>query len=155
AELVGGNLWQLFPEAVTTEAGIQLQRAMRERVAVRYEVHSPSWQRWFIDHAYPSADGGLVILSADVTASKQSETALGVVTTGLRQPMAPAAAGLTRVDRTLRILAANPAYARIVGRPVDEVVGMRLPDVLTPDAFAKVRPYFERVLAGDRVEYEM
>ena len=43
---------------------------------------------------------------------------------------------------------------RQVLRSVDQIVGQCIVDVLGEDALAVIRPYVERALAGERVEYE-
>jgi len=65
-----------------------------------------------------------------------------------------AATGLVRVSRDGRYLAANPAYAAITGVEREQMIGRRLVDVMGPAAWETIRPYVDRVLAGERVEYE-
>ena len=62
--------------------------------------------------------------------------------------------GLTRCSRDLRFLSANPAIAKLVGLPVEEIIGRPIVDVLGTKVFEVIRPYIERVLLGDRVEYQ-
>ena len=66
-----------------------------------------------------------------------------------------AATGLVHNSRDLRYLFVNAAYAKLVGRPVAEIVGRALAEVLGERALAKIRPHVERVLRGERVEYEL
>jgi PAS domain S-box-containing protein len=65
-----------------------------------------------------------------------------------------AATGLVRNSRELCYLQANEAYARLMGKPVGEIVGRHLGDVMGQRALEKIRPHIEKVLAGERVEYE-
>ncbi len=73
----------------------------------------------------------------------------------LRQTLHIISTGLTRLDRGLRYLSANPAYARIAGLPVEAIVGRHMSEVMGEAALQKIRPYIERVLAGEPVEYEI
>ncbi len=75
-EIVGGQVWQLFPDAVGNQAHVGLHRAMAERTPVTYEVFYPPSQRWLLESAYPAADGGLAVFSRDITVGKQAEQAL-------------------------------------------------------------------------------
>ncbi|HKS88392.1 MAG TPA: ATP-binding protein [Stellaceae bacterium] len=75
-------------------------------------------------------------------------------TTELRQTLETAGVGLTHCSRELRYLSANPAYARIAGLPVERIVGRPIVEVMGSGAFAIIKPYVERVLRGERVEYE-
>jgi two-component system CheB/CheR fusion protein len=84
----------------------------------------------------------------------QTQLALRSALRELRQTMNTAATGLTRCSRDLRYVAANPAYAEMLGLPVDQIVGRPIIDVMGAEAFEAIRPRVERVLRGERVEYE-
>jgi PAS domain S-box-containing protein len=84
----------------------------------------------------------------------QASDALRTREEELRQTLETADAGLTRCSRDLRYLSANPAYARIVGVPVELIVGRPMVDVMGAAAVEAIRPHVERVLRGERVEYE-
>ena len=62
--------------------------------------------------------------------------------------------GITRCNRDLRYLEANQTFATIVGLPLGEIIGRPVIEVLGEAAFTTIRPYIDRVLAGERVEYE-
>jgi PAS domain S-box-containing protein len=61
--------------------------------------------------------------------------------------------GLTRCSRDLRYISANRAYAEIAGLPVDQIVGRPIEEVMGREALETIRPYFDRVLRGETVEY--
>jgi PAS domain S-box-containing protein len=61
---------------------------------------------------------------------------------------------VTRCSRDFRYLWVNQRYAEWLGRPAEQIIGHHIEEVLGPEAFAQVRPYFERVLAGESVSYE-
>src|SRR5262245_53746765 len=63
-------------------------------------------------------------------------------------------AAVSQCSRDFRYRWVSPGYGVWIGRPAAEIVGRRIVDVLGPTAFEALRPYFERVLAGERVEYE-
>src|SRR5215831_5068551 len=71
-----------------------------------------------------------------------------------RQILDTAAIGLTRCSRDLRYVACNRAYEKLVGLPAEQIIGRPIIDVLGTGAFEVKRPYIERVLRGERVEYE-
>lgn len=72
----------------------------------------------------------------------------------LRQMLETADTGITHCSKDLRYLSANPAYARIAGLPVELIVGRPIAEVIGIEALETIRPYVERVLRGDRVEYQ-
>jgi len=75
-ELLGQNIWELFPHMVGTEAHLQLHHAMADRVTAEYEFYSPRRRGWFSSRAYPTTDGGLAIFSRDITDRRRAEIEL-------------------------------------------------------------------------------
>src|SRR5262245_41218632 len=91
--------------------------------------------------------------SADSTSHGPSSLD-NVPTNELRQTLETTATGITRCSRHLRYLWVNPAYAKLVGWPTEQIIGRAIADVIGTEAFEVIRPYAERVLRGERVEYE-
>jgi PAS domain S-box-containing protein len=50
---------------------------------------------------------------------------------------------------------ASRQYSRWLNLPPDQIVGQPLAAVIGEDAFAALRPFIDRVLTGERVEYEV
>jgi PAS domain S-box-containing protein len=75
-QIIGKNVWEVIPIAKGTEAYRQLHRAMRDRVAVRYEVHYEKLKRWFSESAAPITGGGLAVYSVEITDRKGAEQRL-------------------------------------------------------------------------------
>jgi PAS domain S-box-containing protein len=63
-------------------------------------------------------------------------------------------AAVSQCSRDLRYRWVSPGYGTWIGREPEAIVGRWIVDVLGSDAFEALRPHFERVLAGERVEYE-
>jgi len=61
---------------------------------------------------------------------------------------------LIRMDKDLRYRFISHAYLEMTGRRAEQVVGKRLADVLGDKDFQAIRPHVEKVLQGDRVEFE-
>ena len=74
-ELLGHNIWEVFPEAVDSAFYTQYHKAVREQVTVEFEIYYAPRARWFEFHAYPSADG-LSIYFKDINDAKYREEAL-------------------------------------------------------------------------------
>ena len=72
----------------------------------------------------------------------------------LRIVVAALGVPVTRCSRDLKYVWASQAYADWVGRRVDEINGRAIADVIGVDALAVIRPYVDRVLGGERVEYK-
>jgi PAS domain S-box-containing protein len=61
---------------------------------------------------------------------------------------------LVRCSRDLRYVYVNRAYATMLGLQPQELVGRPIVEVIGADAFAAIKPYVEKVLQGQSVEYE-
>ena len=92
--------------------------------------------------------------TADYIERKQAERALRASAEQLRQFVNAVPSGITRCSCDLRYLSANQGYAAIVGLPLDQIVGRPIIEVMGAEAFETIRPKIERVLHGDRIEYE-
>ncbi len=83
----------------------------------------------------------------DITEKKRTQEDLELVSREM-------AAAVTRCSRDFRYLWANEGYADWLQRPLGEIVGHPIVDVLGKEAFETLLPHFKRVLAGQRVHYE-
>jgi PAS domain S-box-containing protein len=115
AEFIGRNHWDVWPEAIDSEAGRMYRRVMRDRAAgtAEYRQRLPDGvEIWCEVRAYPTADGGLVSFFRDITERKAAEDKLraadrrkdeflAMLAHELRNPLAPisAAADLLRIGR--------------------------------------------------------
>ena len=61
---------------------------------------------------------------------------------------------IAQCSRDLRYIFVNRACAQFLGRTAEEIVGKTLAEVMGQEAFETIHPYIERVLNGERVEYE-
>ena len=75
AELLGANIWEVFPELVGTTFDEEAHRALREQAVVEFETRSPVTGRWLDVRLYPS-EAGLSIYSHDITERKRAEEEL-------------------------------------------------------------------------------
>lgn len=74
AEILGAELWDLFPGAAGTEVERTYRRAMEERVPVRLEALHAPWGRWVEVRADP-VEAGLAVRLRDVTEEAEAEQA--------------------------------------------------------------------------------
>jgi PAS domain S-box-containing protein len=92
--------------------------------------------------------------AADYLERKRSERALQQATKQLQVVTDAMAAPITHCSRDMKYLWVSKSYADWIGRPAREIVGRTIVDVIGAEAFEQLRPYFERVLAGEVVRYE-
>jgi len=90
----------------------------------------------------------------DVTARKRTEETLRTKEAELQLVADATPVLLTRISRDLRYVFVNRACAEMLGRRPEEIVGKSVLEIIGKEAFETIRPYVERVLQGERVEYE-
>src|SRR5215831_9313090 len=61
---------------------------------------------------------------------------------------------IAQCSRDLRYIFVNKACANFIGRPAERIIGQPIVDILGAEAFAAIRPFVERALAGERVDFE-
>ncbi|WP_434400573.1 ATP-binding protein [Planococcus sp. 11815] len=74
-EVLGKNIWDVFPETVDTLTYNEFHRAMIDRVTVRFESQSDAEDFWFEITAYPFDDGICCVLK-NIKEKKQYEKEL-------------------------------------------------------------------------------
>ena len=98
---------------------------------------------------------GVVLVFRDVSEQKVAHAALIASERQLRLIADIAPVYLARVDRQGRYLFVNKGYAERFNLDRDAVVGMRIPDVVGEEAYATFKPYVDRAMAGEIVEFEI
>lgn len=112
------------------------------------------WGRLSISLLRDSAHPIVVAMVEDITDQKAAEESLLQAQRDLHVVTKEMAAAVARCSRDLRYLWANQGYAELLQRPLDEIVGRPILEVLGAETFELLGPYFERVLAGETVNYE-
>ena len=74
-EVLGMNLWEVFPEAVGSRFQHEYERSMANNEAVRFEEFYPPHDQWYAVRTYPSP-AGLSVYFEDVTERKLSAEAV-------------------------------------------------------------------------------
>ncbi len=71
-ELLGKDVWDLYPDAIGSDFHVAFRRAMDERAVVTFEAFYPPHDRWYELHAYPSEDG-ISVYFRDIGERKRAE----------------------------------------------------------------------------------
>ena len=75
-DLLGRNVWDLFPEAVGKAFWTNYHKAMHEGVSVHFEEYYPApLDRWFEVHAFPIQEG-IAAFFSDITTRLKTEATL-------------------------------------------------------------------------------
>ncbi|KAA0010108.1 EAL domain-containing protein [Billgrantia pellis] len=120
-ELLGCNIWEVFPEAQGTRFEVEYRRALAQNEPVTFEERFARLQAWFEVSAYPSEEG-LAIYFQNISMRKRVENQLRL----LERSVDSSVNGVVIVDATqpdLPIVYVNPAFERITGYRRDEVLG--------------------------------
>jgi signal transduction histidine kinase/ActR/RegA family two-component response regulator len=71
-ELLGKNLWEMFPAVVGTPLETEFRRAVAEQTTVEFENYYEPFNRWYALKGYPTPDGGLTTFIRDITIQKRA-----------------------------------------------------------------------------------
>lgn len=93
-------------------------------------------------------------LSAVLSARESAEDTLRAAREQLRIVTEAMEAAVIRCSADLRYVWVSKAFAQWVGRGPEEIAGLPIVDIMGEAAVDVFRPDVERVLAGERVEYE-
>ncbi|GKS99463.1 bifunctional diguanylate cyclase/phosphodiesterase [Acidovorax sp. SUPP3434] len=114
--------------------------------------------RWMRMSSTPRPlDKGRVIwdgVLTDVTEQREAQDLSRAHEVQLASLLSHLPGGVSRLDRDLRIVYVNPSQAHWLRRPVDELEGQFLVDVLPADLMAPIQPHFDRALEGETVVFE-
>ncbi|MFN3615062.1 MAG: PAS domain-containing protein, partial [Rubrimonas sp.] len=125
-QLIGNNLWELFPEAVGSVFHAQYFRAVETGRKVEFEAWYPPLSAWFEVSAYPGADG-LTVSFRNVNERRAKEERLRLLDLAV-----------SRINDVIVVTAAGPldaggppmvfvndAFERLTGWTATEAIGRR------------------------------
>ncbi len=92
-ELLGKNLWEEFPELISTSFGELYQQAVTQRVPLELEDYYPPFEEWLSIRVYPS-ETGLSTYFRNVTKRKRTEETLRQSEERLRLALTAGKAGV-------------------------------------------------------------
>ncbi|MDY7226525.1 ATP-binding protein [Hyalangium rubrum] len=130
-ELVGRNLWEVFPEAVGTVVWHHFHRVLETRVPAHFEIWYEPLKLWAEVRAQPGAEG-LSVYFLDITARKQAEMEVRDAAEKYQALTSASFDGLIIHDNGL-ILEANESHCRMFGYSHEEVVGSSVSRFIAPE----------------------
>ncbi len=104
--------------------------------------------------AWATGRGRILCGITDVTAQRETEIQLLAAQAQLALITDITPTMLARCSREWRFLFVNRAYAELLGHEPGHVAGKPIAEILSAEACETLRPHIERVLRGERVEYE-
>lgn len=123
------------------------------------ETTNPDGSRsYWLNSKFPFRDASgeryVAGIGLDITERKRSEEALLAKEAELQLIADATPVVLTRLSRDLKYVFVNRACTEMFRRTREEIVGKSIVEIMGRDALETIRPYVERVLQGERVEYE-
>ena len=146
-ELLGQELWNEFPNSVDEPFQQHLERALETQDAVTFETQYPPHGRWFECTAHPT-DSGLSIYFRDITRRKERERELERYETIIET----VDDGIYVVDEHGYFTEVNEAYASMVGRSRDELIGSHVSVAVANEETVSEAKRLEEDLANDARE---
>lgn len=109
-----------------------------------------------LEHMHRLADLVLALFEAraDRDRLKAGQDALEQSEQRLRTLTDASPALISYVDRTQRYLFVNQAYERWFGKPRASIIGLKVEELIGPEAYARAKGPFERALRGETVTFE-
>jgi len=147
AGLAAGN----YPDAVGRE-----QEWLAARMAERRNPGSPverqrSGGRWFTIDDRRLPDGSTIRFGTEITERKRAEAALQERNRELQLVVDSVPVMITRLDREERFLFVNRAYSEFMERAPENIIGRKVAQVVTPEAYAQIKPALDSALSGNPV----
>jgi len=113
-EVLGKNVWELFPEAVDLPFYQKSQYAIHEQQPVHFEAFYPPLNKWFESTIYPSKDG-ITVVSHDISALKKTQEAIARNEMRLKRLIDSNMIGIIFWDTEGNIREANDAFLEMLG----------------------------------------
>lgn len=158
-KLVGTSAWQgktaeeLLPEGAAREIRVHDREVLESNASQAFalSIPSPGGPRHLHSTKFPLRDaaGRVFVASVTIDVSDQARSAeeLRLVTDSM-------SVGVVRVSSDLRYVWVNRVFAGWAGKTPEEVIGRPIVEVIGDEGLKAIEPHVERLLSGQRVEYE-
>jgi diguanylate cyclase (GGDEF)-like protein/PAS domain S-box-containing protein len=123
-DVLGQNIWEMFPGLVGSVFEQKYRQAAEEGVAVFFEEYYPRLKRHFKGHVHPSGNGVVVFLS-DVTEQRSLELELRKVEERYRLAARSTTEGVWDWDSATDEVYYSARWQEILGLPAVDVLGKR------------------------------
>jgi PAS domain S-box-containing protein len=161
-DVIGRKLEEIVGEAGVQELRPYFEKALAgerseyERLSTQY----PSLgRRWINGVVVPVFDAerkpdGWVTVITDIHDRKRADEALRGAQDQLQIVVDTIPASVLRCNRDGVVIWVNNTYARWLALPREQIIGRPLAELRGEESMRHIRPYINRVLAGEQVRYE-
>jgi two-component system, cell cycle sensor histidine kinase and response regulator CckA len=145
-DLLGKNIWEIFPAAVNTPFFETYRRVMNERITLRFiEYYAPS-DSWREVYTFPATDG-ISVYFQDVTEQKKAAERIRQSEERFRALIENSADGIVLFNSNAGIIDISPSGERILGCSKEEVAGQVRFDLIHPDDAQRVQQFFVEIIS--------
>ena len=148
-KLAGSSDWQAGNEA-------HERKVLDADAPLAFELTTQG--RQFHSTKFPLRDasgrGFVGSVAIDVTEQARAAEALRLQGEELRLVTDSMPVGVVRVSADLRYVWVNREFASWAGKSPDQIIGRPIVEVVGEEGLREIRPHVERLLAGQRVDYE-
>ena len=164
--VVGSKEWrgktdeELLPEEAARRIRDHDRQVLESDAPAAFEltIPGPGGPRHFHSTKFPlrDAQGRALVGSVTVDVSEQAQSAeeLRQQREQLRLVTDTMSVGMVRVSADLKYVWVNRVFASWAGKTPEEIIGRPITEMIGEDGLRALRPYVERLLTGERVEYE-
>ena len=147
-DILGKNVWDLFPDAKNLKFYPLYHKVMNEKVSVQFEEYYEPRNVWSLINAYPAKDG-MVVYFVDITGQRKIQDKLFQEEQNLRAIINNTNDIIWSIDKDLQIISANDAFwkrvKRITGKEIDEISAKDFEEQL----FTTWENFFKRAFKGE------
>jgi len=154
AEVVGKNVWELFPDLIDSNLYVELHRCIAEQQPANFEQFYPRGQHWLEFRAYPSAKG-ISIFTREITEPKQAEPALQENLERFRKIVEEAPVGVCVTDSQGKFLQANKTYCEMLGYSEPELCQLTFREITHPEDVKTDLRYVQQMFAREISSYQV
>ncbi|MDF2430641.1 MAG: hypothetical protein JWP44_272, partial [Mucilaginibacter sp.] len=147
-DLLGKNVWELFPYGKELRFFKEYEYALREQVSVHFEEYNPDNKMWVFAHAYPT-DNGLAIYFRDITEEKRMREKIINDGQNLRAIINNTKDLIWSVDREFNIITGNQGFwkrvEKLTGKTEDIISNLDFENEMMQDYLGN----YERAFNGE------
>lgn len=144
-EVVGQNVWDIFPEGKDTRFYTEAVRAISEHVTVSYEEFLPSIGKWLAVRLYPTPDGGHAAYFIDVTERRQAEAVLQDSEARYKALFETTQDGIMIVNDEGRYIEVNESLCRFLKTTREHLIGAHFSQFIPPEVLAEAEKDFNEL----------
>ncbi len=147
ADLIGQNVWDLFPDAVGSSTYDAFHRAMKEQVHLTNIDYYAPLDLWQENNIYPSGNG-LSVFIRDITERKKAEKAIVKSEQKYRTLVEQAFDAIITYSPEGIIIECNQTASQYSGYTQEELKGLSVPELFFKEDLAAKPIDFERIQKG-------